>query len=128
MFDRSDEAAADLILQALAFTQSSLIHEGGKSRPEYIRETAARRRRQTMQQNARRLIGGQDAARVVDCDEPGCERMQIFAAIVKGDQDVAMVALTKEPVLDLRRGHADERGRVRLTGDAIGRSIENARQ
>ena len=81
-----------------------------------------------MQQNARRLIGGQYAACVVDCDEPGCERMQIFTAIVKGDQDVAMVALAKEPVLDLRRGHADERGGMRLTGDAIRRGIEDARQ
>ena len=128
MFDRGDETAADLILQALAFTQPPFIHEGAKSRPEYIREAAARRGRQTVQQNARRLIGGQYTARIVDRDEAGCKRMQIFAAIVKGDQDVAMVALAKEPVLDLRCGHANERGGMALAGDAIGRSIEDSRQ
>ena len=53
--------------------------------------------------------------------------MQILAAIVKGDQNIAMVALTKQPVLDLGCGHANERGGVGLTGDAIGRSIKDAR-
>ena len=53
--------------------------------------------------------------------------MQIFAAIVKGNQDVAVVALTKQPVLDLRCGHANEGGGVGLTGDAIGRRIKDAR-
>ena len=126
MFDRGDETAADLVLQALPFPQPPLIHEGAKSRPEYIGEAAAGRGRQTMQQNARRLIGSQDAARIVDCDEAGCKRMQVLAAIVKGDQDVAMVALTKQPVLDLRRGHANEGGSMGLTGDAIGRGVKDA--
>jgi hypothetical protein len=54
--------------------------------------------------------------------------MQVFAAIVKGDQNVAMVALTKQAVLDLRRGHADDSGGVGLTGDAIGGSIKGASQ
>ena len=54
--------------------------------------------------------------------------MQVLAAIVKGDQDVAMVALAKQPVLDLSRGHANERGCMGLTGDAIGRSIKDARE
>ena len=128
MFDRGDKTAADFILQAFAFTQPPLIHEGAKSRPEYVSEAAAWRGRQTMQQNARRLIGSQDAARIVDGDEARCKRMQVLAAIVKGDQDVAMVALTKQPVLDLRRGHANEGGGVGLTGDAIGRRIKDARE
>ena len=62
MFNGGDETAADLVLQALAFAQPPLIHEGAKSRPEYISEAATWRGRQTMQQNARRLIGGQYAA------------------------------------------------------------------
>ena len=68
-----------------------------------------------MQQNARRLIGSQYAAGIVDCEQARCECMQILAAIVKGDQDVAMVPLTKQPVLDLRRGHANEGGSMGLT-------------
>ena len=126
MFDRGDETAADLILQALAFAQPPLIHEGAKSRPEYISEAATGRGRETMQQNPRSLIGGQYAARIVDGDEARCKRMQVLAAIVKGDQDVAMVALTKQPVLDLRRGHANEGGGMGLTGDAIGRGIKDS--
>src|SRR5271167_3612674 len=62
MLDRGDETAADLVLQALAFAQTPLIHEGAESRPEYIGEAAAGRGRQTMQQNARRLVGSQYAA------------------------------------------------------------------
>jgi hypothetical protein len=62
MLDRGDETAADFVLQALAFTQSPLIHEGAKSCPEYVGEASARRGRQTMQQNARRLIGRKDSA------------------------------------------------------------------
>ena len=126
MFDRGDETAADLILQALAFAQSPLIHEGAKSGPEYISEAAAWRGRQTMQQNAGRLIGSQYSARIVDRDEPCCKRVQVLAAIVKGNQDVAMVALAKQPVLDLRCGHANEGGGVGLTGDTIGRRIKDA--
>src|ERR1700733_11548829 len=126
MFDRGDETATDLILQALAFAQPPLLHEGAKSRPEYIGEAAAWRGRQAMQQNARRLIGSQDAARIVDPDEACCKRMQLLTAIVKGDQDVAMVALPKQPVLDLRRGHANEGSGMGLAGDAIGRGVKDA--
>ena len=45
---------------------------------------------------------------------------------MKGDQYVAMVALTEQPVLDLGCGHANEGGGVGLTGDAIGRGIKDA--
>src|ERR1700722_1098764 len=128
MFDRGDETAADLILKALAFTQPALIHKGAKSSPEYVGEAAAWRGRQTMQQNARRLIGGKYAAGIIDSDEARCKCMQVLAAIVKGDQYVAMVALTKQAVFDLSCGHANERSGVGLAGDAIGRSIKDARQ
>jgi hypothetical protein len=50
--------------------------------------------------------------------------MQIFAAIMKGDQDVPAMLFAEQPVLDLGRRHRDERLGVSLTGHAIGRSIK----
>ena len=125
MFDGRDETAADFVPEALAFTPSPLIHEQAKSRTEYVAEIAPRRNRQAIQQQARRLIGSQYAAQIVDRDKPCCKCVQVLPAIVKGDQDVATMALTKQPVLDLRCGHTNQSGRVHLAGDAVRRSIND---
>ena len=40
--------------------------------------------------------------------------MQVLAAIMEGDQNIAAMALAKQPVFDLRCGHANQSGGVGL--------------
>ena len=128
MLDGRDETAADFVPEALAFTPSPFIHEQAKSRTEYVAEFAPWRNRQAVQQQARRLIGGKHGPQLIDRDKSCCKRMQVLPAIVKGDQDVATMALTKQPVLDLRCGHTNQGGGVHLAGHAVRRSIDDTRQ
>src|SRR4029077_6450120 len=97
--------------------------EQAKSRTEYVAEIAPWRNGQAIQQQARRLIGGKHGPRLVDRDKSCRKRMQVLPAIVKGDQDVATVALAKQAVLDLRCGHTNQSGGVHLAGHAVRRSI-----
>ena len=64
------------------------------------------------------------AALIVDGSRPALKRVQIFAAIVEGDQDVAAMVFAEQPVLDLGCGHGDECLGVSLPGHAIRRSIQ----
>jgi hypothetical protein len=84
------------------------------SRSENIVEIAAWRSRQAIQQHPRSLIGRQYAPRLVDRDKSGGQRMQVLASIMKGDQDIPAMTLAKQPVLNLRCGHANQGGGVRL--------------
>lgn len=62
------------------------------------------------------MVRREDPAVVVDGQQTGAERVQIFAAIVKGDQNVGAMSLAKQAVLNLSRGHGDKRLRVGLPG------------
>ena len=64
---------------------------------------------QAMQQHSRRAVGGQDGTIGIDRQQAGAERMQVFAAVVKRDEQLAAVAFAEQAVFNLRRGHGDKR-------------------
>src|ERR1700722_970786 len=114
MFDRSDKTAADFVPQSLAFPKPPFVQKRMKLSTENVVEIAAWGNRQAIQQHARCMIGCEYAARLVDRDQSCGQRMQVLAAIVEGDQNIAAMALAKKSVFDLRCGHANKRGGVGL--------------
>ena len=95
VLDRRDKLAADLVLQALAFLAPALIDERAEFRAEDVGEATARRRRQTVQQDASGSVRSEYPALVVDSQQARAQRMQIFTAIVERDQDISAVMLAE---------------------------------
>ena len=78
------------------------------------------------------MLGGpvrrEDPALIIDGQQARAQRVQIFAAIVKGDQDISAMMFAKQSVLDLGRRHGDQRLGMGLPGQAIRRSIQYSGQ
>ena len=88
VFDRRDKLASDLVFKALPLLASPLIDEGAEFGAKDIAEAAARRGRQTVQQDARGPVRREYPALIVDGQQARAQRVQIFAAIMEGDQDI----------------------------------------
>ena len=99
---------------------AALIDKGAELGAEEIGEPAAGRGRQPVQQGARRLVGGENAAILVHRQKPGAQRVQILASVMEGDQRVAAVALAEKAVFDLRGRHGHQRLGVGLARQAVG--------
>ena len=93
-----------------------------------IGEAAARRSRQTVQQDARGPVRCENSALVVDGQQARAQRVQILAAIVESDQDISAMMFAEQSILDLSRRHGDQRLGVSLPGHAIRRSIQYSGQ
>ena len=79
-----------------------------------------------MQQGLRGSVRRQDASVGVRSEQSRAQRMQIFAAIVEGDDDARAVLFAKQPIFDLGGRHADQGSGMRLPGQAVRRRVENA--
>ena len=124
VLDRRDELAPDI--EPLSLLAPALVDEVTEPATEHIAEQAAGEGRQAVQQHTRGAVGGENPAVIVDGQQAGAQRVQIFAAVVEGDQYVAAMLLAEQPVLDLGRGHRHQRLCVRLARHAIGRRVEDA--
>ena len=93
----------------MPFLAPSFIDKRAELRSEHIAEQSARRGRQSVQQDARGAVRCQNLSFIVDGQQARAERVQIFAAIVESNQDVAAMLFAEKPVLDLGRRHRDQR-------------------
>ena len=124
VLDRRDKLASDVVFKALAFLAPALIDKRTEFRAKDVGEAAARRGRQTVQQDARGPVRSQYPALIVDGQQPRAQRVQVLAAIVEGDQDICAMMFAEQSILDLGRRHGDQRLGVSLPGHAIRRSIQ----
>ncbi len=122
-----DELAPDVVLEPLPLFASPFVHEGTELRAEDISEPAPCGGWQSMQQDARGAVRRENLAIIVDGQQASAERVQIFAAIMEGDQDVPAMLFAEQPVLDLGRGHRDERLGMGLPGHAVRRGVQYPR-
>ena len=128
VLDRRDKLASDLVFKALSFLAPALIDKRAEFRAKDVGEAAARRGRQTVQQDARGPVRCQYPALIVDGQQARAQRVQILAAIVEGDQDISAMMFAEQSILDLGRRHGDERLGMRLPGHAIRRRIQYSGQ
>ena len=128
VFDCRDKLTSDFVFKALPFLAPALIDKRAEFRAKDVGEAAARRGRQTVQQDARGPIRCEDPALIVDGEQARAQRVQIFAAIVEGDQDVSAMMFAEQAILNLGRCHGDECLGMRLPGHAIRRSIQYSGQ
>ena len=81
-----------------------------------------------MQQDARGPVRREYPALIIDGQQARAQRVQIFAAIMEGDQDISAMIFAEQAIFDLGRCHGDERLGVSLPGHAIRRSIQYSGQ
>jgi hypothetical protein len=127
IFDRRDEGASNIVVEPLALTFAALGRKVFEAGSEYLLETASGADRQALEQTARLRVGGEKASLAVDRDQSGAQSLQIFAAAVEGDEEIAPMTFPKQAVLDLRCRHGDKGLGVLLTRAAIGGGIDHAR-
>src|SRR5271156_3182720 len=126
IFYRCDEMTADLVLKFLPLVPSPLFEERTETGAEDVAETFAWGDRQSVQQGLRGSVRRQDASVGVRSEQSRAQSMQIFPAIVEGDDDARAVLFAKQPIFDLGGRHADQGSGMRLPGQAVRRRVENA--
>ena len=126
VLDRRDHDATDAVLQALLLVAGAAVDHGGEAGPEQVVEMPARRGGQALQQESRLRIGAEHGAVRRQRQQPRAQGVQVFAAVVEGDDQVTAVGVAEQAVLHLGRGHADQRAGMLLPRAALRRRIEDA--
>jgi hypothetical protein len=115
VLDRRHKHAANRIFELLAFLSATFRQERLERCQEQFLETLPGHDGKALQQVLRPSVQCKHAAIAIGRDQPGAQRMHVFAPAMERNEQVALVVSAKQAVFDLRRSHGHKSLRMVLS-------------